>query len=144
MKEILVIVAVLVAVGVLVLLSYAFGRTPGGQTDGEGDEIKMENDLPQVRIHTNRGDIVIELFEDEAPNTVASFVELAEKGFYDGLTFHRVIDDFMIQGGCPEGNGTGVIEGAEVVYKIENGDVMRKVEVIRKRDHEYKVKKLGE
>jgi cyclophilin family peptidyl-prolyl cis-trans isomerase len=64
-------------------------------------------DLPRVKIATNRGDIVVELFEDDAPNTVANFVELAEKGFYDDLVFHRVIADFMIQGGCPQGTGTG-------------------------------------
>ena len=48
-----------------------------------------------------------ELYEDLAPKTVANFVDLAEKGFYDGLTFHRVIPGFMIQGGCPQGTGTG-------------------------------------
>lgn len=49
----------------------------------------------------------IEFFEDDAPNTVKNFIELAEKGYYDGLTFHRVIPDFVIQGGCPTGDGTG-------------------------------------
>ena len=164
---------------------------------------------PTVRIATNRGDIVAELFEDHAPNTAANFVELAEKGFYDGKTFHRVIKDFMIQGGCPQGTGTGgpgynfadecagnpnkvvkhtlcmanagpntngsqfflvtadacpwldgrhtvfgkVVEGAEVVDAIGScatgaGDrpveeqKINKVEVLSKRDHEYKVKKL--
>ncbi len=53
------------------------------------------------------GEIVLELCQEAAPNTVASFVELAESGFYDGLCFHRVIKGFMIQGGCPDGNGTG-------------------------------------
>jgi peptidyl-prolyl cis-trans isomerase A (cyclophilin A) len=53
------------------------------------------------------GTMVAQLFEDEAPNTVANFVHLASKGFYDGLVFHRVIADFMIQGGCPKGTGTG-------------------------------------
>ncbi|MDP4921409.1 MAG: peptidylprolyl isomerase, partial [Solirubrobacteraceae bacterium] len=56
---------------------------------------------------TSEGDITIELFEDEAPKTVENFRKLAQDGFYDGLTFHRVIPDFMIQGGCPEGTGTG-------------------------------------
>ncbi len=65
------------------------------------------SDLPRVKISTGSGDIVIELFEDDAPNTVANFVGLTEKGFYDGLKFHRVIKDFMIQGGCPQGTGTG-------------------------------------
>lgn len=58
-------------------------------------------------ITTNRGDIRLELFEDKVPNTVANFVKLANEGFYDGLKFHRVIDDFMIQTGCPKGTGTG-------------------------------------
>ena len=49
----------------------------------------------------------IEFFEQDAPNTVKNFVELAEKGYYDGLTFHRVIPDFVIQGGCPKGDGSG-------------------------------------
>jgi peptidyl-prolyl cis-trans isomerase B (cyclophilin B) len=63
--------------------------------------------LPQVTIQTNKGNIVLELAEDDAPNTVANFINLAEKGFYNGLVFHRVIADFMIQGGDPEGNGRG-------------------------------------
>lgn len=58
-------------------------------------------------ITTNRGDIRLELFEDKTPNTVANFVKLAEKGFYNGLSFHRVIADFMVQTGCPKGTGTG-------------------------------------
>lgn len=58
-------------------------------------------------IRTNKGDINLTLFADKAPLTVANFVNLAKRGFYDGLSFHRVIDDFMIQGGCPNGSGTG-------------------------------------
>src|SRR6187401_3135910 len=56
---------------------------------------------------TNLGDITIELFDEDAPKTVENFKKLAGDGFYDGLTFHRVIKDFMIQGGCPQGTGTG-------------------------------------
>ena len=56
---------------------------------------------------TDRGPIRIELFADKAPLTVANFVNLAQRGFYDGLVFHRVIADFMVQGGCPQGRGTG-------------------------------------
>jgi len=56
---------------------------------------------------TNHGDITIELFDEDAPKTVQNFKDLAEKGFYDGLSFHRIIKDFMIQGGCPNGTGTG-------------------------------------
>ena len=58
-------------------------------------------------IETNHGTIELELFSDDAPKTVANFTKLAGEGFYDGLVFHRVIPDFMIQGGCPEGTGTG-------------------------------------
>jgi peptidyl-prolyl cis-trans isomerase B (cyclophilin B) len=58
-------------------------------------------------ISTNRGAIRLALHEDKAPNTVANFVKLANQGFYDGLKFHRVIADFMIQTGCPEGTGRG-------------------------------------
>ncbi len=56
---------------------------------------------------TNRGTIKVELFADKAPKTVGNFESLCEKKFYDGLKFHRVIPDFMVQGGCPEGTGTG-------------------------------------
>jgi cyclophilin family peptidyl-prolyl cis-trans isomerase len=56
---------------------------------------------------TNHGDITIELFDEDAPNTVENFKKLAADGFYDGLIFHRIIKDFMIQGGCPNGTGTG-------------------------------------
>ncbi len=56
---------------------------------------------------TNKGEIRIELHADKTPNTVANFEKLAADGFYNGLAFHRVIDDFMVQGGCPQGTGTG-------------------------------------
>jgi len=56
---------------------------------------------------TTEGDIVFELFDEDAPKTVSNFKQLVSQGFYDGLIFHRVIDDFMIQGGCPQGTGTG-------------------------------------
>jgi peptidyl-prolyl cis-trans isomerase B (cyclophilin B) len=58
-------------------------------------------------MHTNAGQITIELFDDDAPKTVDNFKKLAGDGFYDDLIFHRVIKDFMIQGGCPQGTGTG-------------------------------------
>jgi peptidyl-prolyl cis-trans isomerase B (cyclophilin B) len=58
-------------------------------------------------LHTNHGPIDLELFEADAPKTVANFTKLAGEGFYDGLIFHRVIPDFMIQGGDPSGNGSG-------------------------------------
>ncbi|MDE3189232.1 MAG: peptidylprolyl isomerase [Acidobacteriota bacterium] len=58
-------------------------------------------------MHTNQGDIAVELFDDDAPKTVDNFVSLARDGFYDGVIFHRIIPDFMIQGGDPTGTGTG-------------------------------------
>jgi cyclophilin family peptidyl-prolyl cis-trans isomerase len=65
------------------------------------------NDLPRVLLETSQGDILLELFENEAPNTVANFLTLVEKGFYNGLVFHRVLPGFMAQGGDPRGDGTG-------------------------------------
>ncbi len=63
--------------------------------------------MTQATLHTNHGAIALELFDEDAPKTVDNFVKLARNGFYDGITFHRVIPDFMIQGGCPRGDGTG-------------------------------------
>ena len=70
-------------------------------------ETQISKKLPRIQIQTERGNITIEMFEDEAPNTVANMISLIEKGYYNGLNFHRVIPDFMIQGGCPHGTGTG-------------------------------------
>lgn len=178
----------------------------------ESKKEEEENDLPRVVFKTSRGEILFELFEDEAPNTVANFITLVEAGFYDGLVFHRVLEDFMAQGGCPHGRGDGgpgyriscecykegfrkhdqegilamahagkdtggsqfyitfgptphldgkhtvfgrVIEGMEAVHKLTRvdpgnpakgvkPDKIEKAEVVRKRDHEYKVEKLPE
>ena len=71
------------------------------------DQLSGDAMLPRVKMETNRGTMVIELFEDEAPETVGNFVSLVEAGFYDGLTFHRVLPGFMAQAGCPDGNGSG-------------------------------------
>ncbi|MFR4953933.1 MAG: peptidylprolyl isomerase, partial [Lactobacillus paragasseri] len=74
----------------------------------EYPQLDLENAKgPKALIQTNHGDIKIQLFEKEAPMTVENFVRLAKKGYYDGTTFHRVISDFMIQGGDPKGDGTG-------------------------------------
>ena len=63
--------------------------------------------MSAATMHTNHGAIEVELFDADAPKTVDNFVKLSKDGFYDGLIFHRVIKDFMIQGGCPQGTGTG-------------------------------------
>jgi peptidyl-prolyl cis-trans isomerase B (cyclophilin B) len=63
--------------------------------------------VSEATLHTNAGPIKVQFFDEDAPKTVENFRKLAGEGFYDGLIFHRVIPDFMIQGGCPEGTGTG-------------------------------------
>ncbi len=63
--------------------------------------------MKTAEIITAKGTMKVEFYEKDAPNTVQNFVDLSKKGFYDGLTFHRVIPNFVIQGGCPEGNGSG-------------------------------------
>ena len=63
--------------------------------------------MKKATIETSKGTMVLELFDDDAPGTVANFVKLSNDGFYNGLKFHRVIPEFMIQGGCPKGDGTG-------------------------------------
>jgi cyclophilin family peptidyl-prolyl cis-trans isomerase len=161
------------------------------------------DDLPRVKITTSKGEMIVELFENEAPGAVGNFISLVEKGFYDGLTFHRVLEHFMAQGGCPNGVGNGgpgyniyceckqdnyrkhfrgtlsmahagpdtggsqffvtfvptphlnglhtafgrVIEGFDVLSKLQRvdpdakdkpqPDSIVKIEVLRKRDHEY-------
>ena len=71
--------------------------------------------MSTATIHTSMGAIELELFAEDAPKTVENFTKLAGDGFYDGLVFHRVIPDFMIQGGCPRGDGTG-----DAGYKFED------------------------
>jgi len=63
--------------------------------------------MKKATIFTEKGDMKVEFYEQDAPKTVANFIKLAESGFYDGLTFHRVIPNFVIQGGCPNGTGSG-------------------------------------
>jgi peptidyl-prolyl cis-trans isomerase B (cyclophilin B) len=63
--------------------------------------------MTKAKMITDKGTMSIEFYDADAPNTVANFVKLSKQGFYDGLTFHRVIPDFVIQGGCPNGNGMG-------------------------------------
>jgi cyclophilin family peptidyl-prolyl cis-trans isomerase len=80
--------------------------------------------MTQATMHTNRGPIELELFDEDAPKTVDNFVKLSREGFYDGLIFHRVIKDFMIQGGCPLGTGTGG-PGYEFEDEINRHKVVR-------------------
>jgi cyclophilin family peptidyl-prolyl cis-trans isomerase len=81
--------------------------------------------MSRATLHTNHGPIVLDLFDEDAPKTVQNFLRLSGDGYYDGLTFHRVIKDFMIQGGCPEGTGTGgpgyTFEDEFNQHKVERG-----------------------
>ncbi|HEX2387627.1 MAG TPA: peptidylprolyl isomerase [Solirubrobacterales bacterium] len=81
--------------------------------------------MSEATLHTNAGVISVEFFDGDAPKTVENFRKLASEGFYDDLTFHRVITDFMIQGGCPEGTGTGgpgyTFEDEFNDHKVERG-----------------------
>ena len=81
--------------------------------------------MSRASMHTNAGTIELELFDEDAPKTVENFRKLAAEGFYDGLTFHRVISDFMIQGGDPEGTGRGgpgyTFEDEINQHRIERG-----------------------
>jgi len=76
-------------------------------------------DYPRARIETSEGDIVVELWNDVAPGHAENFQKLVEKGFYNGLTFHRILPGFVIQGGCPKGDGTG---GPGYTIKAEFND----------------------
>jgi cyclophilin family peptidyl-prolyl cis-trans isomerase len=80
--------------------------------------------MSQATMHTNHGEIKLELFDDDAPKTVDNFVKLSKDGYYDGLIFHRVIRDFMIQGGCPQGTGTGG-PGYEFEDEINDNKIVR-------------------
>lgn len=85
--------------------------------------ILLENEtMKTATIQTKRGTIKLELFDAETPVTCGNFEKLAKEGFYDGLTFHRVIEDFMIQGGCPLGDGTG---GPGYQFEDEFNDDLR-------------------
>ncbi len=80
--------------------------------------------MSSATMHTNAGPIELELFDEDAPKTVENFRKLAADGFYDDLIFHRVISDFMIQGGCPEGTGTGG-PGYEFEDEINDNKIVR-------------------
>ncbi len=99
MKKIILIITLLALAATGTGLFAFAGASNGGQT-------KMTTNRYAL-FETSMGNFAIELYEDKAPLTTKNFITLVEKGFYDGLIFHRVIDDFMIQGGDPRGNGTG-------------------------------------
>ena len=96
---------------VLALLVGCSANPGAGQSDmvspSDDPNDTSGNAMTTATIHTDKGEIKIELFVDDCPETTAKFIKLAKDGFNDGLTFHRVIPDFMVQGGCPEGTGTG-------------------------------------
>ena len=112
-----IIVAFIIFVGGYLLLSKKSGNapqngTPVGQTQtsepsASSTAPSIKNNMHLVTIETNYGTIEFTTYDADAPHTVQNFIDLANKGFYNGLTFHRVIDSFMIQGGDPNGNGTG-------------------------------------
>ncbi|MCF7845389.1 MAG: peptidylprolyl isomerase [Candidatus Pacebacteria bacterium] len=95
----------LLLVGIIFLIAYS-----GEEKEEEESAVINNNDKNmnyEITLKTNKGDIKFETYSEDAPRTVENFVKLAEKGFYDGVIFHRVIDGFMIQGGDPTGTGTG-------------------------------------
>lgn len=133
MKKIFsVVVAVLLAVSVFALA----GCTDKPITDDESQSVNSgEAGDPVATISVKGyGDILVELYYDKAPNTVRNFISLANKGYYDGLTFHRIIEGFMIQGGCPYGTGTGdpgySIEGEFADNGFETNDIKHEPGVI--------------
>lgn len=77
--------------------------------------------MKKAEIHTEKGMMLVEFYDKDAPNTVANFITLSKKGFYDGLTFHRVIPNFVIQGGCPEGTGRGG-PGYKIPCELDGGN----------------------
>jgi len=83
--------------------------------------------MSRATLHTTQGPVVVELFDDGAPKTVENFRKLSGDGFYDGLTFHRVIPGFMVQGGCPQGTGTGgpgyTFEDEINEHRVERGAI---------------------
>lgn len=125
MKKYLLIIAVVVVIGVFIGL---FLQNRSHREEGVGTVVEQEattpaleepktetstelfqvkNNMHLITLKTNLGEIQFETYDADAPKTVANFITLAKKGFYDGVIFHRVIKDFMIQGGDPSGNGTG-------------------------------------
>lgn len=100
--------------------------TSDDKTENKDDVSASSNPVATIVVK-DYGTIKAELYYDKAPNTVENFISLANKGFYNGLTFHRVISGFMIQGGCPEGTGTGgpgyAIKGEFAINNFETNDI---------------------
>jgi peptidyl-prolyl cis-trans isomerase B (cyclophilin B) len=103
-----------IAINLIVILAIVFFVTKKRQGFTQKSELKFQKEVNVVEnlnliatFKTSKGDIRVKLFPEKAPITVLNFVNLAKKGYYNGLKFHRVISDFMIQGGCPQGTGMG-------------------------------------
>ena len=101
--------ALLLVLGIAVAIAWLYGRRTASPEPLKTFHISttMSEKTLYALIETEKGTMKAELYADATPGTVANFVELASHNFYDGLTFHRVIPDFVIQGGCPRGDGTG-------------------------------------
>jgi peptidyl-prolyl cis-trans isomerase A (cyclophilin A) len=99
------ILTIIFGLSLLIIAGCSGNNITGGAIVNINEEEKMTNKI--ATIETDKGIIKIELYEDKAPITTKNFIDLTNKGFYDGLTFHRIIADFMVQGGDPNGDGTG-------------------------------------
>jgi len=115
-KNIIMVIAILIIIALIGALCYGYYKKA---------TVKVENPIVTMEVE-NFGTMKLELYPDMAPNTVSNFITLANRGFYDGLTFHRIISDFMIQGGDKSGNGTGTPTladlkdgGADTKYAIK-------------------------
>lgn len=102
--------AVLLAAAALIVIGRTGRKATAGSSETEETSVstlQSESKMKYAIIETEKGTMKAELYSEETPGTVENFVKLSESGFYDGLTFHRVIPDFVIQGGCPDGTGMG-------------------------------------
>lgn len=110
------ILVIIVIVGIIILVNYI-----------------KEKDIRKVIIETDKGNIKLELYPKIAPKTVENFIKLTEDGFYNGITFHRVVENFMIQGGDPNGNGTG---GPGYVFEDEINPIALNLTIIKTKELE--------
>lgn len=137
--------ALLMIFSVITLVGCTDDKTSDGEESQSDFEYKTDNPVAVINVK-DFGKITVELYYDKAPNTVKNFISLANKGFYDGLTFHRIISGFMIQGGCPDGNGTGdpgySIVGEFDVNGIEN-DILHTRGVISMARNGYSYDSVG-